>query len=62
MFGFLIGLIILIVDIWAIAKAWSLTISSAAKLLWTLLILIFPVLGVILFLIFGGSTGKKAAA
>lgn len=53
--GGLIGLIILIVDIWAIVKIIQSGASIGAKVLWIVLILILPVLGLILWFIFGPS-------
>ena len=49
----LIGLVILIADVWAIIKTVQSGASTGSKVIWTVLILIFPVLGLILWLIFG---------
>jgi hypothetical protein len=54
----IIGLLILIADIWAIIKVFQSNASLIAKILWTLLILIFPVLGLIIWY-FAGPGGKK---
>jgi len=54
----IIGLLILIADIWAIIKVFQSKVSLVAKILWTLLILIFPVLGLIIWY-FAGPGGKK---
>ena len=54
----IIGLLILIADIWAIIKVFQSRVSLIAKILWTLLILIFPVLGLIIWY-FAGPGGKK---
>ena len=53
----IIGLLILIADIWAIIKVFQSKSSVLAKILWTLLILIFPVLGFIIWYFAG--PGKK---
>jgi len=53
----IIGLLILIADIWAIIKVFQSKSSILAKILWTLLILIFPVLGLIIWYFAG--PGKK---
>ena len=50
---FLIGLVILVLDIWAIVKIWGSGASTLAKVLWTLGIIILPVLGFIVWLIAG---------
>jgi succinate dehydrogenase/fumarate reductase cytochrome b subunit len=54
----LLGLIILVLDIWAILNVFQSGASTAAKLLWILLILVLPVLGLILWFVAGP---KKAA-
>ncbi len=53
----IIGLIILILDIWAIIKVFQSRASLIAKILWTLLILIFPVIGLIIWYFAG--PGRK---
>ncbi len=58
MFGTLIGLLILIADIWAILQVFKSSASTAAKIGWTLLILIFPVVGFIIWFLVGPG-GKK---
>lgn len=45
----LLGLIILILDIWAIVKTISSTASTGAKVLWIVIILLLPVLGLIIW-------------
>jgi hypothetical protein len=50
---FLIGLVVLIVDIWALIRCWSSSLNLGPKVLWTLIILLFPILGVIAFVLFG---------
>ncbi len=49
----LIGLVILVLDIWAIVKVIGSGASGLAKVLWCLGILIFPVVGFIVWLIAG---------
>jgi len=49
----LIGLIVLALNIYAIFQTMLSNASGLAKVLWTLLILLMPVLGFILWLIFG---------
>jgi hypothetical protein len=53
----LIGLAILVADIWAILQVFKSNATSAVKLLWTLLILFFPVVGLIIWYFAG--PGKK---
>ena len=49
----LIGLIILALDIWAIINVFKSGASTGAKVLWILLILLLPVLGLIIWAIAG---------
>lgn len=51
--GGIIGLIILALDIWAIINVLSSQASTGAKVLWTLGILLLPVIGLIAWLIAG---------
>jgi hypothetical protein len=51
--GGLFGLLLLIADIWAIVKTVQSGASTGAKVFWIILILILPLLGLILWLIFG---------
>ncbi|MBH3426003.1 MULTISPECIES: PLDc N-terminal domain-containing protein [Pseudomonas] len=52
-FNGLIGLIILALDIWAIINVFKSGASTGAKVLWILLILFLPVLGLIIWAIAG---------
>lgn len=49
----LLGLILLVLEILAIVEIFKSGKDMTAKLLWTLLILIFPVLGLIIYYFFG---------
>jgi hypothetical protein len=51
--GGLFGLLLLIADIWAIVKTVQSGASTGAKVFWVVLIIILPLLGFILWLIFG---------
>ncbi len=50
--GGLIGLIILILDVWAIIKTVQSSLSNGAKVLWVVVILLLPVVGLIIWWIF----------
>ena len=52
-FNGLIGLIILALDIWAIINVFKSGACTGAKVLWILLILLLPVLGLIIWAIAG---------
>lgn len=52
-FGGLIGLLVLIGDVYAIVKTLQSAASTGAKVIWIVLILVLPVLGFVLWLIAG---------
>lgn len=47
------GLIILVLDVYAIIKLFGSNASTGSKVAWTVLILLLPLLGVILWFLFG---------
>ncbi len=49
----LVGLVILALDIWAIVKIIGSPASTGAKVLWILLIIILPVVGLIIWWLMG---------
>lgn len=49
----LVGIVVLIADIWAIIEIIQSGKSTGNKLLWILLILFFPIVGVILYFLLG---------
>jgi hypothetical protein len=51
--GGLIGLVILVADLWAILNVFQSSATMLAKLVWILLILLLPVIGFIAWLIAG---------
>lgn len=54
--GGLVGLIVLILDIWAILTIISGSDPPGVKLLWILLILLLPLIGLIIWLLAGPRT------
>jgi hypothetical protein len=56
--GGIFGLLILIADIWAIVNVVRSAASTGSKVLWVLLILILPVIGLIIWLLAGPPHGK----
>ena len=60
--GGLLGLLILIADIYAIVKTLQSGASTGAKVLWILVVLIFPVVGLLLWLLFGPRGGRPVHA
>jgi len=45
----LLGLIVLLADIWAIINIFGSDATTGSKILWTLLVLILPVFGLIIW-------------
>jgi hypothetical protein len=52
------GLIVLVADIWAIVNIFQSGGSTGDKVLWTVLVLVLPILGFILWYFFGPRTGR----
>ncbi|GGL73689.1 PLD nuclease N-terminal domain-containing protein [Wenxinia marina] len=52
------GLIVLIIDLYAIYQVLTSGASTASKAVWTIAILLLPVLGAIAWLLFGPRGGK----
>lgn len=53
--GGLLGLVILILDVWAIVRIMQSGADTGTKVLWVVVILLLPVLGLILWLLFGAK-------
>lgn len=53
------GLIVLAADIWAIVNIFLSTTSTARKVLWTVLVLVLPILGFIIWLFAGPRKGRQ---
>jgi hypothetical protein len=49
----LLGLIVLVLDVWAIIRVVSTNATTGTKVLWVVVILLLPVLGPILWYLFG---------
>ena len=57
MFGKLISLVVLVADIWAIIQVFQSRESTGTKVLWTVLILLLPIIGLIIWY-FAGPRGQ----
>jgi hypothetical protein len=57
--GGLFGLIVLVLDIWAVVATVQSNASTGGKVLWILLILVFPLLGFIIWLLAGPRSAKR---
>jgi hypothetical protein len=52
------GLIVLVADIWAIINIFQSSVSTGNKVLWTVVVLLLPVLGFILWFFWGPKTSR----
>ena len=57
-YGGLIGLLILIGDVWAIINIFQSSASNEKKLIWTVVVLLLPLLGLILWFFLGPRAGR----
>lgn len=51
--GGILGLLILIADVWAIIKTVQSPATTGVKVIWTVVILLLPVLGLLIWLLAG---------
>ena len=56
--GGIFGLLVLIADVWAIVSVVQSAASTGKKVLWIVVILLLPVLGLILWFLLGPRGGK----
>lgn len=52
------GLIVLAADIWAIVNIFQSSATTGAKVLWTLLVILLPVVGFIIWFFAGPKTAR----
>ena len=55
--GSLFGLLILIADIYAVVKTIQSNASTGAKVLWIVIVLVLPIVGLIAWFLFGPKGG-----
>jgi hypothetical protein len=53
------GILVLVADIWAIVNIFQSNASTGRKVLWTVLVILLPVLGFIIWLFAGPRTGRS---
>ncbi|TJZ92153.1 hypothetical protein FA743_07800 [Paracoccus gahaiensis] len=57
--GWLFSIIIFILDVWAIAQIINTNVATRTKILWILLIVILPVLGLIIWYFAGPKSNVR---
>lgn len=60
--SFVIGILILVADVWAILNIFQSGADNGKKVLWTVLVLIFPVAGLLLWFFLGPRQRGKPPA
>ena len=53
------GLLVLIADVWAVVNILQSTADTAKKVLWTVLVIVLPVVGFILWYFAGPKSGRS---
>jgi len=56
--GGVLGLLILIADVWAIIKTVQSSATTGVKVIWTVVILLLPVLGLLIWLLAGPRSAR----
>ena len=56
--GGIFGLIVLIADVWAIVNIFQSSADTGSKVLWIVVVFVLPLLGFILWYIWGPKTAK----
>jgi Phospholipase_D-nuclease N-terminal len=54
----LLGLIVLVANVWAIINIFQSTADTGKKVVWTVVVFLLPVIGFILWFFLGPRTGK----
>jgi hypothetical protein len=57
-YGGIVGLLVLAGDIWAIINVFQSSVSNGKKLIWILVVLLLPLLGLILWFLLGPRDRK----
>jgi hypothetical protein len=57
-YGGVVGVLILIGDVWAIINILQSSVSNEKKLIWTIAVLLLPLLGLILWFFLGPRGGR----
>ncbi len=59
-YGGIWGLLVLIVDIWAIVNIVQSGVKTEVKILWVVIVVLLPVIGVVLWYFIGPKTGRSS--
>ena len=59
MFEGLLGLLVLVADVWAILNVFQSSESTGSKALWTVLVLVLPVLGFVIWYFAGPKASSS---
>jgi Phospholipase_D-nuclease N-terminal len=54
----LFGLVVLIADVWAIVNVFQSSADTGKKVLWTVVVILLPVLGFVLWYFLGPKSGR----
>jgi hypothetical protein len=57
--GGILGLLVLIADVWALINIFQSSADTGKKVLWVVIILVLPILGFILWYFLGPKTGRS---
>lgn len=55
----LFGLLVLIADVWAVVNVLQSSSDTAKKVIWTVVVIVLPVLGFLLWLLFGPRAERR---
>lgn len=55
------GIIVLALNIWAIVSILGSSVSTGNKVLWTLLVLVLPIIGFVIWFLAGPKSGTSVA-
>ena len=53
------GILVLIADVWAIVNIFQSAADTTRKVVWTVIVILLPVLGFILWFFLGPRTGRR---
>jgi hypothetical protein len=57
--GGLLGLLVLVADVWALINIFQSSADTGRKVIWVVIILVLPILGFILWYFLGPKTGRS---